>query len=206
VKVAIYARISTSNNGQSVEMQLRDLRLLAERRGFEIIREYCDQISGAKDSRPGLDTMLADARRGKFQAVLIWKLDRLGRSLAHLVRLLEDFRAWGVELVSFSEGLDFSTVTGKLLYQVISAFAEFERDCIRERVRAGLRNARAKGRRLGRPRVTVDASKVVALRASGQSYAAIARGLGVGEGTVRRAVLASAKNPSSSPAVTPCSL
>ena len=150
--------------------------------------------------------MLADAKRGKFQAVLIWKLDRLGRSLAHLVRLLEDLRTWGVELVSFSEGLDFSTATGKLLYQVISAFAEFERDCIRERVRAGLRNARAKGRKLGRPQVAVDTSKVAALRASGQSYASIARSLGVGEGTVRRAVLGSAKNPSPSSAVSACSL
>jgi DNA invertase Pin-like site-specific DNA recombinase len=148
--------------------------------------------------------MLVDARSGKFQAVLIWKLDRLGRSLAHLVRLLEDFRAWGVELVSFSEGLDFSTATGKLLYQVISAFAEFERDCIRERVRAGLRNAKAKGRKLGRPQVAVDTSKVAALRATGQSYASIARSLGVGEGTVRRAVLGSAKNPSPSAAISGC--
>ena len=92
-----------------------------------------------------------DAKRGKFRVLLVWKLDRLGRSLAHLVRLLEDLRVCNVELVSFSEGLDFTTTTGKLLYQVLSAFAEFERDCIRERVRAGMRNARAKGERIGRP-------------------------------------------------------
>ena len=150
-RAAIYGRVSTLTN-QSVEMQARDLRQLAERRSFEVVREYFDEgFSGAKSSRPALDEMLADAKRGKFRVLLVWKLDRLGRSLAHLVRLLEDLRACNVELVSFSEGLDFTTTTGKLLYQVLSAFAEFERDCIRERVRAGMRNARAKGKSIGRP-------------------------------------------------------
>lgn len=133
-------------------MQLRDLWELAARRGFEIIDEYCDEgVSGAKDSRPGLNCLLADAETGKFSAVLVWKLDRLGRSLVHLVRLMENFRRLGIELVSFSEGLDFTTTTGKLLFQIISTFAEFERDCIRERVLAGMRNARAKGKRIGCP-------------------------------------------------------
>jgi DNA invertase Pin-like site-specific DNA recombinase len=133
-------------------MQLRDLRDLAARRGLEIVAEYCDEgISGAKASRPALNRLLADAEAGRFSVILAWKLDRLGRSLVHLVRLMEDFRRWGIELVSFSEGLDFTTTTGKLLFQIISAFAEFERDCIRERVRAGLRNAKAKGKRIGRP-------------------------------------------------------
>ncbi len=151
VRAAIYARVSTAAN-QSVEMQLRDLRELAARRGLEIVKEYCDVgVSGAKKSRPALDKMLADAEAGKFSLVLVWKLDRLGRSLVHLVRLMEDFRRLGMELVSFSEGLDFTTTTGKLLYQIICAFAEFERNCIRERVLAGMRNARAKGKRIGRP-------------------------------------------------------
>ena len=151
MKAAIYARVSTTAN-QSVEMQLRDVKEPAARRGFEIVGEYCDEgFSGAKDSRPALNRMLADAHAGRFNAVLVWKLDRLGRSLLHLVRLLEEFRRTGVELVSFSEGLDFTTTTGKLLFQIISAFAEFERDCIRERVLAGMRNARAKGKRIGRP-------------------------------------------------------
>jgi len=133
-------------------MQLRDLRELAARRGLEIVGKYCDEgISGAKDSRPALNRLLADAGAGKFSVILVWKLDRLGRSLVHLVKLMEDFCRWGIELVSFSEGLDFTTTTGKLLFQIISAFAEFERDCIRERVRAGLRNAKAKGKRMGRP-------------------------------------------------------
>jgi DNA invertase Pin-like site-specific DNA recombinase len=143
--------VSTTTH-QSVEMQLRDLRELANRRGLEIVEEYCDEgVSGSKDSRPGLNRLLADAEVGKFSVVLVWKLDRLGRSLIHLVRLMENFQRFGIELVSFSEGLDFTTTTGKLLYQIISAFAEFERDCIRERVRAGMRNAKAKGKRIGRP-------------------------------------------------------
>jgi DNA invertase Pin-like site-specific DNA recombinase len=151
VRAAIYARVSTTTH-QSVEMQLRDLRELAGRRSFDIVEEYCDEgISGSKDSRPGLNRLLADAEAGKFSVVLVWKLDRLGRSLIHLVRLMEDFQRLAIELVSFSEGLDFTTTTGKLLYQIISAFAEFERDCIRERVRAGMRNAKAKGKRIGRP-------------------------------------------------------
>jgi site-specific DNA recombinase len=120
-------------------MQLRDLAQLADRRQFRLYKEYCDEgVSGAKATRSALEAVLADAKKAKFGAILIWKLDRLGRSLAHLVRLLEDFRSWNVELISFSEGLDFSTSTGKLLYQMISAFAEFERDCVSERVRAGL--------------------------------------------------------------------
>ena len=128
----------------------------------------------------------------------MWKLDRLGRSLAHLVRLLEDLRACNVELVSFSEGLDFTTTTGKLLYQMLSAFAEFERDCIRERVRSGLRNARAKGRRLGRPRVALDAARIAALRAQGRSWREIARLVGTNTASARRAVLGCDKNLSKS--------
>jgi len=196
MKVAIYARVSTANNGQSVEMQLRDLRQLAQQRGFEIVAEFCDEgASGAKDSRPQLDRMLADAKRGKFRAILIWRLDRLGRSLQHLVRLFEDFRAWNVALISFGEGLDFSTSMGKLFYQLSGAFAEFEKDTIRERVKAGLRNAKAKGKQLGRPRVTVDATRIGRLRSQGLSWARIATQLGVGEGTVYRLAHASAKNP-----------
>ncbi len=194
-RVAIYARVSTATS-QSPEMQLRDLRELAERRGFEVVREYVDQgFSGATDSRPALNDLLADARRGRFKAVLVWRLDRLGRSLVHLVRLLEELRQFGVELVSFSEGLDFTTTTGRLLYHLISAFAEFERDCIRERVQAGMRNARARGKRIGRPPVVVDAEQVARLRAQNRSWREIAQELGVGATTARRAVSRLAKTP-----------
>jgi DNA invertase Pin-like site-specific DNA recombinase len=193
-RVAIYARVSTSG-GQSVGMQLLDLRELAKRRDFELVGEYCDEgVSGSRESRPALDSLLRDARRRKFDAVLVWKLDRLGRSLVHLVRLLQDLRGLGVELISFSEGLDFTTTTGKLLYQVISAFAEFERDCIRERVTAGLRNARAKGKRLGRPRIAVDAPRIAVLRAQGRSWREITAETGISKGTAQRALCGLPKN------------
>ncbi len=194
-RVAIYARVSTVN-GQSPESQLRDLRELAARRDFQVVREYVDKgVSGVRDSRPALNELMADARRRAFDAILVWKLDRLGRSLIHLVRLLEEFKELGVELISFSEGLDFTTTSGKLLYQVISAFAEFERDCIRERVQAGMRNARARGKRIGRPPVVVDASEVARLRAKEASWREIAEQLEVGATTARRAFSRLAKTP-----------
>jgi DNA invertase Pin-like site-specific DNA recombinase len=189
VKAALYCRVSTTA-GQSVEMQLRDLRQLAEQRGFEIVTEFCDEgVSGSCDSRPQLDRMLQDAQRGKFQAILIWRLDRLGRSLQHLVRLFENFRAWNVALISFGEGLDFSTSMGKLFYQLSGAFAEFERDCIRDRVRAGMRNARAKGRHIGRPRAVVDVARIGQLSALGTPWAKIGRTVGVSARTVKRIAL-----------------
>jgi DNA invertase Pin-like site-specific DNA recombinase len=170
-------------------MQLRDLQLLAERKGYEIVKQYCDEgQSGTKDSRPALNQMLADARKGKFRVLLVWRLDRLGRSLAHLLRLLEDFRAQGVELVSYSEGLDFTTTTGKLLYQLLAAFGEFERNVIAERVASGLRAAKARGVRLGRPRIPVDAAQIASLRAQGGSWAMITARTGISKGTAQRAV------------------
>lgn len=193
-RIAIYARVSTSGQ-QSVDMQLRDLRDLAANRSFEVIREYCDEgVSGSRESRPALDALLRDARRRRFDAVVVWKLDRPGRSLVHLVRLLQDLRSLGVELISFSEGLDFTTTTGKLLYQVISAFAEFERDCIKERVIAGLRNARAKGKRLGRPRVVVNATRIAFLRGQGRSWSEITAKTGISKGTAQRALAGLPKN------------
>ena len=185
MRCAIYARVSTSD--QSVDMQTRDLRKLAEGRGFETAAEYLDEgQSGAKNSRPALDKMLADAKRGKFEVLLVWRLDRLGRSLAHLIRLLEDFKSWNVQLVSFSEGLDFTTSTGKLFYQLLGAFSEFERETIRERVRSGMRNARARGVRLGRPAIQIDAAEVHRLRGAGLSFETIAKQMGASVGTVHR--------------------
>lgn len=185
MRAAIYCRVSTSD--QSTEMQLRDLRKLADGRGFEVVKEYCDEgQSGSKSSRPALDRMLADAANGKFDVVLIWRLDRLGRSLGNLIRLLEDFKSWNVALISFSESLDFSTPTGTLFFQMIGAFAEFERQCIRERTRSGLRNARARGVKLGRKAVHVDTSEVARLRAGGASYRAISRQLGVSVGSIHK--------------------
>jgi DNA invertase Pin-like site-specific DNA recombinase len=185
MRCAIYARVSTAD--QSTSMQQRDLHKLAGARGFEVVTEYCDEgQSGAKNSRPALDRMLADARRGKFQVLLVWRLDRLGRSLAHLIRLLEDFKVWNVELVSFSEGLDFTTSTGKLFYSLLGAFSEFEREVIRERVRSGMRNARARGVKLGRKVVDVDAAEVRRLRSEGRSFRAISREMGVSAATIHK--------------------
>ncbi len=186
-RVALYARVSTSNGHQDPEMQLAELREYADRRGWEIIGEYTDQgVSGSKESRPELNRLMADAHRRRFDAVLVWKIDRFGRSLKHLVNALADLGAYGVAFVSLRDNLDLSTPSGRLMFQIIGAMAEFERALIQERVRAGLRNAQAKGKRLGRPRRVVDASRVADLRAAGTSWRTIAHELGVGLATLYR--------------------
>src|SRR5277367_3000774 len=146
MKAAIYARVSTTGQGQSLEMQVRELREYCERRGWQIAGEYVDAgISGAKDSRPELNRMISDAHHRRFDAVVVWKFDRFARSVSHLLRALETFNALGVAFVSLSEQMDTSTPTGKMVFTVLGAVAELERSLIAERVRAGLRNARAKG-------------------------------------------------------------
>ncbi len=166
MRTALYARVSTSNNGQDPEVQLRELREYVSRRGWKLAGEYVDVgISGAKEKRPQLDRLIADAHRRKFDAVVVWKFDRFARSVSHLLRALETFKALGIEFVSLSEQMDTSTPTGKMVFTVLGAVAELERSLIAERVKAGLRNARAKGKKLGRPRVAVDAARVAALRA-----------------------------------------
>jgi DNA invertase Pin-like site-specific DNA recombinase len=186
-RVALYARVSTSNGQQDPEMQLAELREYAGRRGWEITEEYTDQgVSGSKESRPALNRLMVDAQRRKFDAVLVWKIDRFGRSLKHLVNALAELGAFGVAFISLRDNLDLSTPSGRLMFQIIGAMAEFERALIQERVRAGLRNARAKGKRLGRPHRNVDAARVAALRATGASWRAISRELGVGIATLYR--------------------
>ena len=196
MRAALYARVSTSNNGQDPEVQLRELREYVKRRGWEIASEYVDVgISGSKEKRPQLDRLLAEAHRRRFDGVVVWKFDRFARSVSHLLRALETFQSLGIEFVSLTEGVDTSTPMGKMVFTVLGAVAELERSLIVERVKAGLRNARAKGKRLGRPRVIVDASRIATLRAAGLSWATIAERLDVGEGTVYRAARASAKIP-----------
>jgi DNA invertase Pin-like site-specific DNA recombinase len=131
--------------------------------------------------------LTADAHRRRFDAIVVWKFDRFARSVSHLLRALETFKALGIEFVSLSEQVDTSTPTGKMVFTVLGAVAELERSLIAERVRAGLRNAKAKGRRLGRPRVEVDLTKIESLRSEGRSWAAIGVEMGIGEGTARRA-------------------
>ena len=152
-------------------MQLHELRAYCRRRGWEILGEYLD-------------------------ALVVWRFDRFARSVSHLLRALETFRALGIDFVSLSEQMDTSTPTGKMVFTVLGAVAELERSLIAERVRAGLRNARAKGKKLGRPRVIVDATRVAALRRSGASWAKVCRELGVSKGTAQRAFQSLPKNPS----------
>jgi DNA invertase Pin-like site-specific DNA recombinase len=187
-RVALYARVSTLN-GQDPEMQLSELREYASRRGWSIACEYVDRgVSGSKESRPELNQLMADAHRRKFDAILVWKIDRFGRSLKHLVNALADLCAYGVAFISFRDNLDLSTPSGRLMFQIIGAMAEFERSLIQERVRAGLRNARARGKRFGRPKAPVDSSAVAALRAEGRSWAEVCHTLGLSKGTAQRSV------------------
>ena len=189
MRTALYARVSTANNGQDPEVQLRELREYCQRRGWELAGEYVDMgISGSKEKRPKLDRLLADAHRRHFDAVVVWKFDRFARSVSHLLRALETFQALGIEFVSLTEGVDTSTPAGKMVFTVLGAVAELERSLIVEGVKAGLRNARAKGRKLGRPRVTVDTARIAVLRCQGRSERAIARELGHSRWLVHRAI------------------
>jgi DNA invertase Pin-like site-specific DNA recombinase len=192
VKTAIYARCSTLQ-GQNPEMQLRELRAYCKRRGWPIAREFVDVgISGAKEKRPELDRLIADAHGRHFDAVVVWKFDRFARSVSHLIRALETFRSLGIEFVSLSEQIDTSTPAGKLVFTVLGAVAELERSLIGERVRAGLRNARAKGKRLGRPRKAVNLDYLRRLRSEGASWRAVGAALGVSPAT---AFYVSARTP-----------
>src|ERR1039457_5468304 len=187
-RVALYARVSTLNN-QDPEMQLAELREYAGRRGWQIVEEFTDQgVSGCKESRPALNRLMADACRRRFDAVVVWKIDRFGRSLKHLVNALAELAALGVAFISLRDNLDLSTPSGRLMFQIIGAMAEFERALIQERVRAGLRNARAKGKKLGRPRVEVDAVRVSELRRNGLSWSQVCRTLDVSKGSAQRSV------------------
>src|SRR5215472_3483943 len=162
MRVAIYARVSTANNGQDPSVQTRELREYCERRGWTVASEYVDiGISGTKEKRPELDRLMGDAHRRRFDAVIVWKFDRFARSVSHLLRALETFQALGIHFVSLSESLDTSTPAGKMVFTVLGAVAELERSLIVERVKAGLRNARAKGKRLGRPKRVVDTRRIV---------------------------------------------
>jgi DNA invertase Pin-like site-specific DNA recombinase len=187
MRAALYARVST-HAGQNPEMQLAELREYCARRGWEIADEYVDAgVSGARERRPELDRMLAACRRRQADSVVVYRYDRFARSLRQLVNALCEFDSLGIQFVSLHEGVDTSTPNGRLVFGIFASIAEFERELIRDRVRSGLAVARAQGKRIGRPRVAVDAQRVVQLRAAGRSWAEIAREMGVGLGTVHRA-------------------
>ncbi len=193
MRVALYARVSTCN-GQSPEMQLAEMREYTTRRGWEVFGEYVDSgVSGSRESRPELNRLMGDAHRRHFDIVLCWKVDRFGRSLKHLVNSLADLDSYGVAFVSLRDNLDLSTPSGRLMFQIIGAMAEFERSLIQERVRSGLRNAKLKGKTLGRPRRIVNGDEMTRLREQGASLREIAKVVGVSYVTVRTRLLRGVK-------------
>jgi len=188
-RAALYMRVSTDN--QTIENQARELTQIAERRGWFVKEIYKDVgISGSKgrDERPGLDGMLQDAKRRKFDVVMAWSIDRLGRSLIDLLHTINELEACGVGLYLETQAIDTTTPSGKLLFAVTGAFAEFERSMIRQRVKLGLKRARAQGKKLGRPKVSSDVERKVEreLRRSGSGILKVAKKLGVGTSTVAR--------------------
>jgi DNA invertase Pin-like site-specific DNA recombinase len=190
MRIGIYARVSTRD--QSCELQIRDLRAYCVARGFELVREYVDVgQSGAKDSRPELNKLMDDARKRQFDIIIVWRFDRFARSTKHLLTALEEFRSLGIQFISYQENVDTSTPLGQALFTIVSAVAQLERELIRERVTAGIRNARANGKQLGRPKSRVDPERIRQLRAQGNSLQQIATDLGIGYGTVRARLLTS---------------
>ena len=196
-RAALYARVSTVA-GQSPEMQLAELRDYAAHRGWCIVDEYVDHgVSGAKDSRPALNRLMNDARQRKFDLIAVFKIDRFGRSLRNLVNALAELESVGVAFVSIRDSIDLSSPSGRLMAQLLGAMAEFERPLIQERVIAGIRNAKSKGKRLGRPPLVLDRARIARLRAAGASLRAISKQLGVSLGSVHRAIQGRSNNPSS---------
>ena len=185
-RAALYSRVSTSL--QDAEMQASELREVARQRGWTVVKEVIENdLSGAVDDRPGLESILADAAAGKLDLVAFWKLDRWGRSLVHLLTTLDTLTAQGVGFVSLRDpGIDTTTPTGRLLLQLVGAFAEFERALIRERVIAGVRRAQAAGKHCGRPKVELDLRPAMAMLDQGHGLKTTAKALGVSRATLRR--------------------
>lgn len=151
VRVGLYARVSTSDKGQDPALQLTPLTEYCKQRGWQITQQYVDVgVSGIKSKRPELDRLLDDARKRRIDVVCVWKLDRFGRSIQHLINTLEELQGLGVSFVSYMESLDFTSATGKLMFNILASFSQFERDIIAERVRAGMANAKRKGIKIGR--------------------------------------------------------
>jgi len=202
-RAALYIRVSTASKSrqadtltydQNPEVQQKPLLDLIAQRGGELVKVYSDRASGARESRPGLNQLLADARRGQLDVVVVWRFDRFARSVRQLVLALEEFRSQGIDFVSHQEALDTSTPTGKAMFTIIAAMAELERSVIRERVVASLDHARLRGTKsgkpVGRPRTIFRRDQVVELRQKGLSWSRIARELGASATSVRRAFAA----------------
>ena len=192
-RAALYMRVSTVD--QHLETQLLDLRQMAAQRGYEVVLEYTDKISGAKARRPGLDQMMADARRGKFDVVLVWASDRIARSVKHFLDVLDELNRIGVEYVSFRENIDTGGPLGRAIVVIIGAIAELERSLIVERVRAGMRRARLEGTRIGRTPLELDREAIACDRRRGLSIRSIARSHSVSTATVQRVLKEQAAVP-----------
>jgi putative DNA-invertase from lambdoid prophage Rac len=194
MNAAIYARVSTTD--QTNAIQVAELKDYVERRGWTLARVYQDQMSGAKASRPGLDQLMTDARCRRFDVVVVWKLDRFGRSLVHCVSGIQDLASMGIRFIATSQGLDTdeSNPASKLLMHILAAVAQFERELIHERVSAGMKAARKHGTKtgnpIGRPRRIFDREEVVRLRGTGLSIERIANQMRIGVGTVVRVMQA----------------
>jgi len=184
-RVALYARVSTTD--QSTDSQLLDLRRYVADRGWHLHREYTDNgVSGTKDSRPALNQLMDDAKKRRFDVLLVWRFDRFARSTKHLILALEEFRNLGVDFVSYQENIDTSSPLGSAIFTIISAVAQLERDIIAERVKAGLRRAKENGKKLGRPRAEVPKGEIYRLHSHGLSLRQIATQLNISKSTVAR--------------------
>lgn len=200
VRAALYARVSTTGHGQDVGLQLDELRQVAAQRGWEAVAYVDEGVSGAKDSRPALDRMLVDAREGRLDVVAIWKLDRLARSVRHLLELSDSLNAWGVGLVSIRDAhIDTTTPSGRFTLQILGAVAELERGLVRERVIAGVRRAQAAGKHCGRPKVELDLRPALAMLGQGHGLKTTAKALGVSRATLRRRLVEEGEWPRRTP-------
>ena len=197
-RAALYMRVSTVD--QHPETQFYDLRTMAEQRGYEIVHEYVDKVSGAKARRPGLDQMLEDARRGCFDVVMVWAGDRMARSVRHFLEVLDELNRLNVEFVSFRENIDTGGPLGRAVIVIISAIAELERNLIIERVRAGLRRAKLEGRRLGREPLNVDRGALLQDRGRGMSLNELAKAYRISRSSVCRVLRQHAAVPPAQPA------
>ena len=185
VRAGLYARVSTTGHGQDVGLQLDELRAVALQRGWQSV-EYVDEgISGTRESRPSLDRLMAEARAGRLDVVMVWRFDRFARSTTHLLTALEEFRTLNVGFISTREQIDTTTPVGKVLFTLIAAISEFERSLIVERVRAGVERARANGKHCGRPTVEIDLRPAVAMLDQGRGLKQVASILGVNKNTLR---------------------
>jgi len=188
MKIAIYARVST--NEQNVDNQINELKKYCTARSYEIYNIYSDTgVSGSKESRPQFDIMLSDAKKRKFDCLIVWKLDRLSRSLKHLLNTLDILNDLNISFICYQDNIDTTTSTGRLMFQIVGAFAEFERSMIRERVSLGLKRAKLQGKQLGRPKSKVNKELILSMRKQGMSLRSIAEQLGVSRMTIARIII-----------------